>query len=266
MSEQHNVVYDQMPRRLPPPEAWRQPDKWLDLTTGYARADIKRSYLSTDERGFVMPDEAVKEIKSLFWADYVWLINNKDPELKPDPHHFHHREALYLPKNNNGNPIPQLFRESPDHIGDLPRPVHNVAHDFFYEPKVPALKHMTEYVEAYIPAREAFKKVLATAALTTEVQRLFPLRREDVARHPERIGHQPYDIHGENYLRSSFNIHHSSYKQALEELESIANKELIYPDFDKIINAKPHVAVAKLGKVVTRETINFLPQFLLKVA
>lgn len=266
MTEKRGSFENRLSRRLPPPEAWRHPEQWLNLQTGYIRSDIQRFAVETDENGFVAPHDAFAAVQSLFWEDYEWEIDNSDPELKPDRHHFHYEREKYLPENNNGNVYPILFRELPNNIGYMPRAFHNVWHDVTSEPRMPQIDAMTELVEGYIPARYAFVKLLTAARQTTKVQREFGLRKSDVAQHPERINYQAYDVRGEAYLRDSFKTHHTSFKQAQEELLDTPKRELIYPNDEHLKKMKPHIAVAKLGRFVTNESINFLPYFSVKVA
>jgi hypothetical protein len=94
----------QISRRLPPPDAWKRPDKWLDLSTGLVRRDAPRLVLPSDDRGMLRPDEVVEVINEMyFWGDYDWPYEPSDAETKPDAHHFYHYKRWYSADENGGS-------------------------------------------------------------------------------------------------------------------------------------------------------------------
>lgn len=124
---------------------------------------------------------------------------------------------------------------------------------------------MFEYIEDHVIAREALINLVRAAKHTTELYSKFPLRREDVARHPERINYREQDTIAEEYLRTKFNARFSYYRSALDEFRTIPQRDTAYPDLTEI-DDKPKVVAAKLGALVTRRAVNFLPHFSLKAA
>lgn len=92
--------YIAQPTHVPPLEAWK-----VDP------ARIKKFYAPTDDRGFVLLDETVEEVKSFFHDDYIWPIDYRYKTTRPDEHHLHWIKRNYAPSNHNGNRVPMDFRE-----------------------------------------------------------------------------------------------------------------------------------------------------------
>ena len=246
-------------RRLPPAEAWRQPDKWIDIETGYVKPDIKKLQLPLDDRLFVKTDEAVQLVKGLFWEDYEWQINPRDPELMPDDHHFQHARRLYMPDQHEGSVIPIKFRELPPRIGRMPRQIHNTFHDLTEQPPMPEIDAMQEYVDSYHLVRSAFSKLFRAAHQTVEAQKLFPARRQDIIRNPDRLAARGHDDIGEAFLTSHFARHHKEYKIALEDFTNIKHLDFVPDNFKAIEKNTPNQVAKALGRVVNRTCIDYVP-------
>jgi hypothetical protein len=265
MDREYRTSQQQLSRRLPPPEAWREPDKWLDISTGLMRPGKRHQLHPTDSRGLVVIPDVIAELKDMFWSDYEWQVDPSDQQLKPDNHHTYFTKADYHPGSNDDSLIPYLFREQQSNLARIPRQTHNVWHDRFDKPPKPSQKTMFEYIEDHVIAREALINLVRAAQHTTELYGKFPLRRDDIARHPERINYREHDTIAEEYLRSKFNARFSYYRSALDEFRTIPQREMAYPDLLEI-DDKPKVVAAKLGALVTRRAVNFLPHFSLKAA
>jgi len=246
-------------RRLPPLEAWKKPDKWIDLSTGLARRDAPRLVFSTDDRGFVRPDEIVDNVNDmLFWNDYDWPYVPGDSESEPDDHHFYFYANEYSPELHNGSYIPKRFRELPTQIGRMPRQFHNTIHDFTARPEMPDFQDMEDYVRSYYIAYNAFKRLFETAKKTATATQNFTMRRRTVAGGHVSLETENDEV-GEAFLRTFFDKHFSSYSDAIEIFKSIPNKDIIYTNHESLEKARIQRTVKKLGKVVTREYINFTP-------
>lgn len=265
MYRESRAVQQPLSRRLPPPEAWRQPDRWLDLSTGLMKPAKRHQPHPTDNKGLVVIPDVIAELKDLFWDDYEWEVDQNDQQLRPDNHHTYFTKTDYQPINNDDSLIPYLFREQQSNLARIPRQTHNVWHDRYDKPPKPSQKVMYEYIEEHIVIREALINLVRAAKHTTELYGTFPMRREDVARHPERINYREEDSIAEEYLRNKFNARFSYYRSALDEFRGIPQLDVIYPDLAEI-DEKPKVVAAKLGAFVTRRAVNFLPHFSLKAA
>ncbi len=249
----------QTSRHLPPAEAWRSPDKWIDIKTGLPREGIERLKLPTDDRKFVMTRQAIHYVlDTLFCPDYEWEFSSKDPQTRPDDHHFYFNEAEYAPDANNGLLIPMRFRESPTMIGRMPRQLHNVMHAFTIKPEMPEIDAMSEYLDAYALAMAAFRRLFDTAKDTVEARKQFPKRRQSVAAGKVSPADTD-DSFAEQYMRSFFEDHFNAYSRAVKELEQIDNIGIVYPDDLNINKLKPHLVIEKFGTIVTRRHIDYTP-------
>jgi hypothetical protein len=252
-------------RRLPPLEAWRQPDKWLDLSTGRLRRDKRNQPHPVDSRGLVNIQDVIDELKDLFWSDFALDYDPSHPELKSDNHHIYFTKSDYRPINNDDSLIPYFFREEPSNLAHIHRQVHNAWHDLFDKPAKPPQRLMKEEIEQRGVARDALINLVRAAKHTTEFYSAFPMRRDDIARHPERISYRENDTIAEEYLRNKFKARYSYYRSALEEFRDTPQRSVVYPDLMEI-GDKPKVVAAKLGALATRHSINFLPHFSMKAA
>lgn len=246
-------------RRLPPLEAWKRPDLWIDVSTGLKKPDVPKLVLPTDDRGLLHPEEIVDMALDLFfWPDYEWPFNPRDPETAPDDHHFYHPARAYRPENHDSNEIPKRFRELPIHIGTIPRQMHNVLHDYFEQPTMPSMEVMDDRYQTYILVRQIFKRLIETAKKTTDAQALFDMRRRSIELggiDPAR----PFDDVGEEFLRSFFAKHFAAYSEMVEAWQALPESEKSLLSVPEVKKYRPHLVVRSLGRVANRRNINFVP-------
>jgi hypothetical protein len=253
-------------RRLLPIDAWREPDKWLDLSTGLVKKEMRnRLPYPTDSRGLAQPDIALAELQSLVWDDFVPVINQTDPELKTDNHHLYHPRADYKPENNYDSLIPYLFREQSANLIEMYRPIHNADHDLFGRITMPSQHVMAEELEKNCNTRQIMQLAIYVAQHTIEFQQLFAARRNDIALNPNRIGDREYDEIGEEFLRRKFDARHSHLRDLLGQLETMPYFELFFPN-TSIVRKRPAVVVAKLGEVVARRSVDYVDRSLPQAA
>lgn len=247
-------------RRLPPPDAWRQPDTYLNLETGLRREDSPRFEVILDDRDFVKPDETVAMLADeLFWPDYEWTYDNRDPELQLDKHHFHHRARNYDADQFDGSEIPYRFRNIPTLIGLMPRQMHNVIHDFTREPKVPEFEQMAHYVESYGIAHRAFSRLIESAANVTTASRLFAIRQESLLAHAVEPSY-PDDRIAREMMINFFDKHFKEYGRAIGDVLLLDGTDFAMNEREKALLAKPHLVARRVGHIATRNCINLLPQ------
>lgn len=258
------VTYAEYSRRLPPPDAWKRPSRWIDLSTGLPRSDASKLVLPTDDRGFVKTDESVEYVLDyFFWPDYDWPYSSSDPETALDRHHFQHRAAAYLPVNFNGSTIPSKFREIPTRVGLMPRQLHNVFHDFTAEPVMPDFDAMLEYHQNYMLAYQAFSKLINSAKNVASASRMFS-RRYEAINSGRLIPKDESDTIAQEMMRDFFERHFEQYGRAVIEVMRFEGGDFIAPVPDKTLFNKPHLVARRMGKLVTQNHINFIPN--LKVA
>lgn len=253
-------------RRLLPLDAWREPAKWLDISTGLVKKEMRnRLPYPTDGRGLAQPDSALAELQSLFWDDFVPTIDQTDPELKTDNHHLYYPRADYKPQNNDDSLIPYLFREQSANLIEIYRPTHNAGHDLFRHPSMPSQRVMAEELEKNCNTRQIMMLAIYVAQHTIEFQQLFAARRNDIAHNPNRIGDRAYDEIGEEFLRRKFDARHSHLKDLLYQLETMPYFELFVPDAS-VLRKRPAIVAAKLGEVVARRSVNYIERSLPQAA
>ncbi|MEO5950091.1 MAG: hypothetical protein ABIQ04_01440 [Candidatus Saccharimonadales bacterium] len=245
---------------LPPPDAWKEPDKWLSPD------NRQKFYAPIDDRGFVLPDDTVETVLDLFHDDYEWPYDKDDPTTKPDDHHFHWEMDSYLPVHHLGSTIPMAFRELATNRGLMPRQFHNVIHHVTYEPEIPDLSDMEQYLRSYVLAKHAFLRLFATAKQAVTAQRTFSVRRQDILEHPDRIKGD-YDEVGEAFHAQQFNKYFTTYQQLILATQNIPSDNPVFSDIDRINRRlKPHHAVKILGLAATRKYVNFVPLIVGKAA
>lgn len=253
-------------RRLPPIDAWREPDKWLNLSTGLVKKEMRNSLLyPADSRGLAQPDAALAEFHSLLWDDYTPTIDQSDPELKCDNHHLYYPRADYKPENNNDSLIPYFFREQSSNLIEIHRPDHNGWHDVFKPLSIPSQQVMTEVLEDNYNSRQIIKLAIHVAQHTVQFQSQFEARRNDILQNPDRIGDRAYDEIGEEFLRRKFDARHARLKDLMLQLEDMPYLKLFYPD-TSVLRKRPAVVAAKLGKVVTRRSVDYVDRDLPQAA
>lgn len=256
----------QLSRRLLPIDAWREPDKYLDLSTGLIKKELRgRRLFPTDARGLVQPEAALHEVQELFWDDYVPIIDQNDPELKTDRHHIYYPRANYKSIHNNDSLIPYLFREQSSNLIEIYRPTHNVLHDLYRIPDMPSQRVMAEELEEGATARQAMKLAIHIAKHTVEFQPLFAARRYDIAQNPQRIGSRDYDEIGEAFLRKKFDARHARLQDILNQLEDTPYFNLFFPD-SSILRKRPAVVAAKFGEAVARRAVDYVDRSLPQAA
>lgn len=247
-------------RRLPPPEAWKKPDKYIDLSTGLPIREVPRLVLPTDDREFVKPDESIELVLDyFFWSDYDWPYSQNDPETALDAHHFQHRKAAYHPDMFDGDMLPSKFREIPTLIGLFPRQFHNVFHDFTAEPKVPEYDAMSDYYQAYQLAVRAFSRLITSAKGVSTASRMFSLR-SDSLQNDSLSPKDKSDQIAQEMMRDLFNRHFTEYGRAIEEVTKLKEGVFPVPVPDEIMYQKPHVVAKKrIGSFASRAYVT-LPQ------
>ena len=246
-------------RRLPPLEAWKEPDKWIDLSTGLAKPYSSKLIFDTDDRGFLNPDQVVEQVEErFFWKDYDWPYTVGDQETEPDDHHFYYYESDYSPEHHNGSRVPNRFRELPTVIGTMPRQFHNTIHDFTNPPEMPDMEAMAEYYKSYALARQAFLNLIESAKNTSQASQMFAQRQRTLA--SGKVEPRVHDdIVAQEFMREFFSKHFTAYSRSVEQVMMLSQSLLIVPHVEEIPHYKPHMVVRKLGKYVARNTINYTP-------
>jgi len=242
-NERGNSEYS---RRLPPPEAWKHPDRWLDPETHKARHDASKLYLYPDDRAFLMPDSAIRQVKeAFFWDDYDWPFDPNDPETRPDDHHMHYERKLYHPDLYEGDTAAHDCRETPAMIARLPRQFHNAIHDLTMMPSVPERDAMREFADSYSLAQQIFSRLYSAARLALLVSEKFNLD-------------QNVD---EDILRTTFARHFVRYSAAVDEFNELPTSAKTNLDM-RLAEARlstPTFVVRKLGAIANRGSIDLVP-------
>lgn len=245
-------------RRLPPPEAWKQPDRWINVSTGLVKPGISRLVLPTDDRGLLRPESIVDTVNErFFWSDYNWPFDPHDPETAPDDHHFYFTARSYHPSEHNGSEIPRRFRELPTHIGWMPRQFHNVIHDLTSTPEMPSLEVMEDYYQSYQLAYQAFRRLIEAARKTTQVSSEIGQRRRMIEM-GKVIPSSSQDEVAQEFFQSFFARHFQAYSQTVERWHMLSPSDRALLELPEVSKFKPHDIVRKLGKVASRQHINFV--------
>lgn len=246
----------QYSRRLPPPEAWKNPAKWLDLKTGLPRSDTSKLVLPTDHYGFVKPDEATEYLLDyFFWSDYEWTYSSQDPETALDKHHFQYVAAAYSPNNFGGNSIPSRVREIAPHVGLIPRQLHCTFHDFSAEPEIPELDAMRARYQAFLLANQAFSRLITTAKGVKGASNMFSRRAESI-RSGAVNPRDPNDAVAQEMMIDFYKRHFKEYGLAVENFLNLEGHADLPKVEDKTLFAKPHLVVKRLGGLANRNHVN----------
>lgn len=249
---------------LPPLEAWKQPDQWIDTQTGLPLLDAEKIRLPVDDRKLLKPGEAVELVnETLFWPDYDWS-GGMGLRMKGDVHHFYHPARSYEPIHHEGSSVPQKFRELPTMMGRMPRQFHNTLHAFAEIPRMPTYEVMDDYTQAYILAKQAFVNLIRLAETTVDASRRFRVRERDLA--TGKI--TPYDAEdtiAKEILRDFFARHFAAYAQIAEVVRELPGREIVAPDVKEAYLSRPHLAATKIGRKVIGAHVNYIP-YLLKAA
>lgn len=248
---------------LPPPEAWRQPDKWIDTKTGHRLDDIKKLDLITDDRKIVLVNKSVDYIKSeLFWDDYDFL-NGTPVQTRLDEHHFHFTELDYDPSRHNGNKLPKKFRESAPLIGLTTRSFHDVLHTFVNKPEMPDYDAMEEFRKNYLTARKIFEGVIRAAHNTMEGYDMFAARERTLQAGNVKPLYDD-DRVAQEFLREFFSRNFLAYHEHVDKARNLVTREEVFSNTGEMLDGKPHVVAKKLSRFVVRSNVNLVP--LLKAA
>jgi len=251
--------HDQYSPSLPPLEAWKDPEAWLDLKTGLPKKGIEKLQLipgeTLDDRGFVKIDELVDYVmRTLFRDDYNWRFDPTNFDSRFDNHHFYYNAAEYEPGVNNGILVPRQFRETPTNIGRMRRPVHNTFHAFVQKPRMPDVEAMHEYNMSYQLAHAAFKRLYLAAHETVNVMGSFSSRRQSIASGAVTPKDE-YDSFAEEFLRTNFNRNFTRYSGEVERFRDTQGKEIVYKEHEAIKVTRPIVVVRKMGAIVNRKAV-----------
>ncbi len=255
MSDRLIAPSDQPSIHLPPPDAWKDPGKWLD------KSRLEKFHPPTDDRGFVLPDATVEMVLDLFRDDYEWVYDPDDPRTKPDEHHFHSLAEAYRPEHHGGSQVPSEFRDLPSNKGWMPRQFHNALHHATYDPEVPrSMDDMARYILSHRLGSQALSRLLVSAKRTMKIQGDFRVRRQDVSLNPQRLSGREADEVGLAILASRFDKHFRVYKELLELVQTLPIDDRVFAQFDWLdTRLKPHRVVKLLGGKATREHINYVP-------
>lgn len=242
---------------LPPPEAWKEPDKWVYVSEiddqVRAKPDIRKIAPPLDDRKFIKIDELMEEVLDLFWSDYDWRSGD---QLRTDIHHFYWPYEKFIPLQNGYVTLPYRFRENFANKGRMPRLTHNVIHEFTNEVDVPNQVDLQEFLDRAAIAVELF----AAAQQTVFGRSMFRSRRDDVRRNPHRLSHgRTEDYIGEDYMRSNFERQFTRYAAALDRYNEIREDEFGLPVAVEIPKkrARPDTVIAAFGKVVRQNCVNY---------
>lgn len=246
---------DQHAYNLPPFEAWKEPEKYLAYKDGRLKKSIPKIEIPADDRGFVKIDEFIKTVTTeLFHPDFEWKYTKGDLTTQPDEHHFYYFDEMYKPRNNDGSKIPSQFRALPIHIGWMPRQFHNVLHAVTERPEMPQMDDMEEFLQSYLIAHSAFKRLFITAKNTVEAAQMFPILRSRYQTGTVKPKDEDDSI-GEAYMRDFFARHYKSYSDAIDEYYETERKEIVYQEHEGLKVTRPQLVVRKLGQVVNRKHV-----------
>ena len=244
---------------LPPVEAWKEPERWINTSTGRPLPDSERIILPVDDRGIIKTDEAVSFVKELlFHEDYDW--SRGAGRVTGDIHHFYHPGARYSPAQHDGDETAMVFRETPTLMGRMPRQFHDALHDFTLPLRMPDREVMYEYRQSYLLAHQAFLSLIQHAKGTTDASRQFQVRRRSL-----ELGHvipkEPTDQIAQEILRDSFSKHFSRYTETVDMVREFQKEGMLYVDVPEHAYSRPHLVATKLSRRAIKECVNFLPLF-----
>ncbi len=253
MSVERLVINDEgRSRHLPPLEAWKQPDKWIDLSAGTVREGIDKPKLPVDDRKFIIPDQAVRfMIDTYFWEDYDWPFDPDDVETRPDDHHFYYYRRNYVPSANQGFDTAAEFRGLPTSIGRMPRQLHNAIHSLVRPPLKPKRRDMAAYLDSYNLAVSAFQR---SYHKVNELVRVGETRFD-----PSIFAGLPQTLDpiAEAFISGFFRHNFPSYNAAIDQFTQARQEDEAE---NTVFDQERVVAFAHtLGNVATQHYINFTP-------
>ena len=247
---------------LPPREAWKNPDKWLQPL----RPDQKLN-LPLDDRGFVKTDNAIDMVMDLFKPTYKFEYDPDNFETRDDVHHFYGTYRMYVTAREEliaaGNPhdfVPMQFRNNPNNMGLIHRHLHNTFHLKSNLVPMPEIEPMAEYLERFRIGKQILNKTVKAAEETIKWDKHRMQRRLSVTARPEVINNAEIDAYGEMVLNDLYNRHFGSMVRAIDELRSIGSQEIMMPNGPLVIDSPdPHKIIA-IGKAASRNAINYTEQ------
>lgn len=246
---------DQYSPSLPPFEAWKRPEKWLNLDTGLPKRNIDKIEPPVDERGFIDIDAFVPLVQSTFFVDdYEWPYDPQNYETRTDDHHFYFDAYMYGKTMNFGDDTAKKFRELPPNVGRMPRQFHNTIHALTERPYMPDRDEMYDYVRSYQLANLAFKRLYRAAHKTVNIMGSFTVRRQNVAEGLVTPSDDDDSI-AEEILRMSFKRHFNEYSDAVERFKETEGKEIVYKDHEAIKVTRPIIVARKIGAIVNRKSV-----------
>jgi len=255
MTAERFDLHDQRSPSLPPLEAWKDPEAWLDLKTGLPKQGRTLLEVPTDSRDFIKIDELTALVKTtLFKDEFEWKHDPANRETRSDDHHFYFTAEEYGLVANNGNAIPRTFRELSPNIGRMPRQFHNAIHAFTEKPAMPSMDNMYDYIRSYQLAHAAFKRLYLTANETVTVMGSFAQRRRSVAQGLVKPKDE-LDSIGEEILKSTFRRHFSRYSDAVEQFKETEGKEIVYKEHEALKVTRPTLVARKMGAIVNRKAV-----------
>jgi hypothetical protein len=194
-----------------------------------------------DDRGVVDVGLTLDIAMSKVDPSYCW------PKSHCDVHHFVWERNNYLPINNNGSNIPNLYREIPFHKGYLPRQLHNFIHTAIAPPPVPVWEVMEQRVKGYLLAKRLFE----TARIAMRFER-----------RPGSLTNIKKDKYGEvlledEILRDILGHLRDQYSAQLSDFNA-DETELFDPE--SIRHQTIRTAATHLGRIAAIRSVNLLPR------
>lgn len=244
---------------LPPPRAWKEPERWLDLATNLPLKDIEKITLPVDDRGIIKADEAVSLVKErLFDEDYVWSRDRY--HHRSDIHHFYYTKSAYSPEAHGGNILPSQFRETPTLMGRMPRQFHDALHAFTEPLEIPSYEVMGDYRASFLLADRAFKRLIEHAENTKDASRQFYLRRRALLS-GRLTPKEPTDQIAQEILRDSFERHFTRYSETVDEMKMLQGEGLIDIEVPSYVYNRLHLVAEKVSPYIVRKCIDYSPMF-----
>lgn len=219
---------------LPPLDAWKINPK---------EKILKKFYVPTDDRGFVMMEEATMMVKDLIEDDYEWPVNSKIPHAKPNSHHFQWYAQRYA-----GDPVARIFRESRQ--GVIVNQAHRLLHECTLPPNIPKRNHMRREV-----AVQALKLNLLLSA--EELDKTHGLAQIVDQRNEEN--EDMYDI-----VLGMIDRKERGLKRHLEALkEHPSARHIDLSDLQSLLHEGPYTprVVSVLGDIALKSTKNYMHLF-----
>ena len=168
-----------------------------------------------DDRGVVLEDKLAKLVLSTVRPDYEW-------RGEPDIHHMYWKSEWYKQPNLLNEKRQRLyaaFRELPVHKLYLPREFHDYLHQVTEPVEPPDEDTMHMRVEGWNVSVRLFKQ----AGDLNRTLYLAENRREDIARHPDKI-RTPDDVVAAEWYVSMMRKHFRSMHHRVGELERVPDE------------------------------------------